>query len=80
MTERLILILTQITIFSSVTACIIIFIKRIFNWIIPPKIGLLMWAILLVRMLWPIYPESAVSVYNLMPTRCQNRSLKGPRK
>ncbi len=67
MTERLILILTQITIFSSVTACIIILIKRIFNWIIPPKIGLLMWAILLVRMLWPIYPESTVSVYNLMP-------------
>ncbi len=67
MPDYLILLLMQITIFSSVTACIIIFVKQLFKWVIPPGVGVIMWLILLIRLLWPTLPESAVSVYNLIP-------------
>lgn len=67
MTEFLMLVLMQVTIFSSVTACIIICVKQLFKWVIPPSVGVIMWVILLIRLLWPIFPESAVSVYNFIP-------------
>jgi len=67
MPDYLMLLLMQITIFSSVTACIIIFVKQLFKWVIPPSVGVIMWLILLIRLVWPIFPESAVSIYNLIP-------------
>ena len=67
MSEFFVLLLMQVTIFSSVTACIIILVKQLFKWVIPPGVGVLMWVILLLRLLWPIFPESPVSVYNLIP-------------
>ncbi len=67
MSEFLVLLLMQVTIFSSVTALIILAVKNIFNCRIPPKIGMLMWIVLLARLLFPVLPESRVSVYNLIP-------------
>ena len=67
MTEFLILLLMQVTVFSSVTALIIIAIKQIFKCRIPPGIGMVMWVVLLARLICPIFPESRISVYNLIP-------------
>lgn len=67
MPDYLFLLLMQITIFSSVTACIIILVKQLFKWVIPPSVGVVMWLILLIRLAWPVLPESPVSIYNLIP-------------
>jgi beta-lactamase regulating signal transducer with metallopeptidase domain len=67
MTEFLILLLMQVTVFSSVTAFIIIAVKQIFKCRIPPFIGMIMWVVLLARLVCPIFPESRLSVYNLIP-------------
>ena len=66
MSEFLVLLLMQATIFSTVTALIILAVKAIFNCWIPPKIGVLMWIVLLARLVSPIFPESEASVYNLV--------------
>lgn len=67
MPEFLVLLLMQVTIFSSVTALIIIAVKQIFKCRIPPKIGVVLWLVLLVRLICPIFPESEFSVYNFIP-------------
>lgn len=67
MPEFFVLLLMQVTIFSSVTACIIICVKQLFKWVIPPSVGVILWVVLLLRLLWPIFPESQVSVYNFIP-------------
>jgi beta-lactamase regulating signal transducer with metallopeptidase domain len=67
MSEFIVLLLMQATIFSSVTALIILAVKGIFNCWIPPKIGVLMWVVLLLRLVSPIFPESGTSVYNIVP-------------
>ena len=67
MAEFFILLLMQVTIFSSVTALIIIAVKQIFKCRIPPKIGVVLWLVLLVRLICPIFPESEYSIYNLIP-------------
>lgn len=67
MPEFLILLLMQVTIFSSVTALILIAVKQIFKCRIPPLIGVILWTILLARLLCPIFPESRVSIYNFIP-------------
>lgn len=67
MPELLVLLLMQVTIFSSVTALILIAVKQIFKCRIPPHIGVVLWVILLARLICPVFPESKVSVYNLIP-------------
>lgn len=67
MQEYLMLLLMQLTLFSSITAGVIILVKQVFKWVIPPKVGLIMWVILLVRLAIPILPESSASVYNWVP-------------
>lgn len=67
MPKFLVLLLMQVTIFSSVTALILIAVKQIFKCRIPPLIGTMMWVVLLARLVCPIFPESAVSVYNFIP-------------
>lgn len=67
MPEFLILLLLQVTLFSSVTALMLIAVKQIFKCRIPPLIGTVMWVILLARLLCPIFPESSISVYNFIP-------------
>ena len=67
MAEFLVLLLMQVTIFSSVTAMILIAVKLIFKCRIPPLIGTMMWVVLLARLLFPILPESSISVYNFIP-------------
>ena len=67
MPEFLVLLLMQVTIFSSVTAFILIGVKQIFKCRIPPLIGTVMWVILFARLLCPIFPESKISVYNFIP-------------
>ncbi|MBQ8333902.1 MAG: M56 family metallopeptidase [Clostridia bacterium] len=67
MPEFFVLLLMQVTIFSSVTALIIIAVKQIFKCRIPPKIGAVLWVVLLLRLIWPVFPESEISIYNLIP-------------
>lgn len=67
MPEFLVLLLMQVTIFSSVTALILIAVKQIFKCRIPPLIGVILWTILLARLVCPIFPESRISVYNFIP-------------
>ena len=67
MAEFLILLLMQVTVFSSVTALILIAVKLIFKCRIPPLIGTMMWVVLLARLVCPIFPESSISVYNYIP-------------
>ncbi len=63
----MILLLMQVTVFSSVTALILIAVKQIFKCRIPPLIGTMMWVVLLARLVCPIFPESHISVYNFIP-------------
>ena len=67
MSDYLILLLEQVTFFSSVTALILIAVKLIFRCRIPPRIGMALWIILLARLICPVFPESRFSVYNLIP-------------
>lgn len=67
MPEFLVLLLMQVTVFSSVTALILIAVKQIFGCRIPPLIGTVMWVVLLARLVCPIFPESSISVYNYIP-------------
>lgn len=67
MDEFLVLLLLQVTVFSSVTALILIAVKQIFKCRIPPKIGMMLWIVLLARLICPVFPESKVSVYNYVP-------------
>lgn len=67
MPEFFVLLLMQVTIFSSVTALIIIAVKQIFKCRIPPKIGAVLWVVLLARLICPVFPESEFSIYNLIP-------------
>lgn len=67
MSDYLVLLLEQVTIFSSVTALILIAVKQLFKCRIPPRIGLALWIVLLARLVCPVFPESRISVYNLIP-------------
>ncbi|MBR4896138.1 MAG: hypothetical protein IKZ41_06910 [Clostridia bacterium] len=62
-----VLLLEQVTIFSSVTAAILIAVRLLFKCRIPPRIGMALWTVLLARLLCPVFPESRVSVYNFIP-------------
>ena len=67
MSEFFVLLLMQVTVFSSVPALILIAVKQIFGCRIPPLIGTMMWVVLLARLVCPIFPESSISVYNYIP-------------
>ncbi len=67
MTDFLILLFMQVTVFSSVAAAIILAIRKIFRCRIPPRIGMLLWLVLFVRLVCPVFPESVTSVYNFFP-------------
>jgi beta-lactamase regulating signal transducer with metallopeptidase domain len=67
MSDYFVLLLEQVTIFSSVTALILIAVKQLFRCRIPPRIGMALWIILLARLICPVFPESRISVYNLIP-------------
>ncbi|MBQ7923374.1 MAG: M56 family metallopeptidase [Clostridia bacterium] len=67
MAEYLLLLLVQITIFSTTTALCLLMIRRVFHCRIPPKLGMAMWLILLLRVVCPVFPESYLSIYNLIP-------------
>ena len=62
-----VLLLEQVTIFSSVTAAILIAVRLLFKCRIPPRIGMALWTVLLARLICPVFPESPVSVYNFIP-------------
>ena len=51
MSETYVLLLEQVTIFSSVTALILIAVKQLFKCRIPPRIGMALWIVLLARLL-----------------------------
>ena len=67
MPDILVLLLEQVTVFSSVTAAILIAVKKLFKCRIPPRIGMALWIVLLARLVCPVFPESRISVYNYIP-------------
>ncbi len=67
MTDLLILLLMQVTVFSSVAAAIILAIRKLLKCRIPPRIGMLLWFVLFMRLVCPVFPESVTSVYNILP-------------
>lgn len=67
MSEYLVLLLVQITIFSSVTALLLLAVKAVFRKRIPPEVSLMLWLILFLRVMLPALPESYLSIYNLIP-------------
>ena len=62
-----VLVLAQLTLYTSVTAAMLFLLKRCFRFILSPWAHVAVWAILLVRMMFPILPASEISVYNLIP-------------
>lgn len=59
--------LIQTTIYGSITACILLLIKHLFRNKMSAKWQYYIWAILLVRLLMPVLPESSISVFNVLP-------------
>ena len=67
MPEYLVLLLVQVTIFSSVTAVLLLAVRWIFRRRIPPMLSMVLWLILFIRVTLPMLPESSLSIYNLIP-------------
>ena len=65
--ELFVLRLCQVTFFSSVTACLLLFVKHLCKFHISPQLHVAMWLILFVRVFVPSLPESVHSVYNYVP-------------
>ncbi|MDD2402441.1 MAG: M56 family metallopeptidase, partial [Clostridia bacterium] len=57
----------NIAITTSVTALIILMVKRLLNNKISPKWQFALWFVLAVRLLVPVLPESNISVFNSVP-------------
>jgi len=63
----------MVTIFNTVitttiTAISILLLKIVFRNKLSPKLHLYVWTILLVRMLLPVFPQSQLSIFNIVPT------------
>lgn len=58
----------NITITSSATALIILLVKKLLSNKISPKWQLYIWIILALRLLVPVFPQSAMSVFNSIPS------------
>ncbi len=61
-------LLLNMTIGGTVTACLILLIKRVFRNKLTPKWHLYLWLILAIRLVLPIFPESSFSLLNAVPT------------
>ncbi len=59
--------LCQLTVYTSVTAAILLLVKHILKYRIPPLLHFALWGILLIRILFPVLPQSPISVYNYLP-------------
>lgn len=60
------LLLFRVTVYSSVTALLLLFLKRCLKFRIPPFLNAALWLVLFVRLIFPYLPESSFSVYNLL--------------
>lgn len=63
----LVLLLAQVTLFSSTTALLLLLVKWLFRCRIPPKVSMVLWLVLFLRVVCPIFPESELSIYNIIP-------------
>lgn len=63
----LVLLLAQVTLFSSTTALLLLMVKWLFRCRIPPKVSMVLWLVLLIRVVCPIFPESSFSIFNIIP-------------
>ena len=61
------LLLIRLTVYSSVTAGVILLLKKIFQFRIPSFLNSLLWIVLLIRLLIPVMPASKLSVFNYIP-------------
>lgn len=59
--------LCQLTVYTSVTAAILLLVKHILKYRIPPLLHFALWGILLIRIMVPVLPQSPISVYNYLP-------------
>lgn len=60
-------ILFNIAVSSTVTALLILLIKAVFRNKISAKVNFALWLILLIRLMVPVFPESAWSFQNVLP-------------
>ena len=63
--------LCQLTVYTSVTAAVLLLVKHILKYRIPPFLHFALWGVLLVRLLMPVLPESPLSVFNFLPQNGQ---------
>ncbi|QHI72996.1 M56 family metallopeptidase [Aminipila terrae] len=59
--------LINMTVTFSVTAILILILKRVFKNQFTPKWHVLIWTILIIRFVIPVLPESDISIYNFLP-------------
>jgi len=59
--------LCQLTVYTTVTAAILLLVKHILKYRIPPMLHFALWGILLIRIVIPVLPQSPISVYNYLP-------------
>lgn len=57
----------NITITTSITAFVILIVKTILKNKISPNWQFLIWSILAIRLLIPVFPESNMSIFNSVP-------------
>lgn len=53
---------------ASAAACIIIIINKLFKKHLNPRLSYLLWGLVLLRLVMPVFLQSPVSIYNLMDT------------
>lgn len=63
--------LCQLTVYTSVTAAILLAVKHILKYRLPPVLHFALWGILLIRLVVPVLPQSPVSVFNFLPRNGQ---------
>lgn len=61
-------VLYESTLYLSITALIILVFKAVFKNKLSPRQNFLIWALLFIRLLFPILPESGLSLYNHIPS------------
>ena len=65
----------NISIITSVTALVILAVRGLLKNKVSPKWLIILWVILAIRLLIPVFPESNLSIFNTVP-RIENVEVK----
>lgn len=72
---RIFIQVVYISVTASILALIILLVKKVFNKTLTPRWHYYIWALLLVRLLIPYYPQSTFSIYNLFYPAVEKTNL-----